>query len=287
MNQFPVSLIVAVYNRADALRLVFTAIAGQTVPPLQVLVADDGSSGAIAEEVLLAHEELGLNITHVRHDDRGWRKNRILNTAVRAADADYLVFIDGDCVPHRRFIEDHVSAASPGRVVCGRRVELSPAWTKRITQQRVLSGAYQRIGPAEIVDGLRGRAIRVEEGIRFSAPFLLRLAHGRRRGMLGSNFSLHKRDLEAINGFDEAYDGPGCGEDSDVEYRLGLAGVVPYLLRHKAIQYHLWHPRTKMSESSLRRFEAVKLRGQVFCDEGLRGPASAARPPRNMAGQST
>ncbi len=261
------SLIVAVYNRPDALRLVLAACALQTLKPSQIVIADDGSGPAIAETVRDARKQYMLTITHVRHDDAGWRKNRILNDAVRVSAHDYLVFIDGDCVPHRRFFEDHAAASAHRTVVCGRRVELSPSWTARITLDTIRSGAYQRIGPAALWEGVRGRALRLEDGLRL--PLLARLAHRGARGMLGSNFSLWKDDLESINGFDEEYAGPGCGEDSDVEYRLGLAGVAPRVVRHRAIQYHLWHPRGVMSEQSIARFARVRAEARAVCEHGL------------------
>ena len=88
-------------------------------------------------------------------------------------------------------------------------------------------------------------------------------------GMLGSNFSAAKKDLVAINGFDELYDGPGCGEDSDVQYRLSLIGVTGKSLRNLAIQYHIWHPLTNVSDACWDRFEMVKKTIEPRCRTGL------------------
>jgi hypothetical protein len=87
--------------------------------------------------------------------------------------------------------------------------------------------------------------------------------------MLGSNFSVTKSDLVAINGFDELYDGPGCGEDSDVQFRLSLAGVTGKSLRNLAVQYHVWHPRTRVSDACWDRFEMIKLTRNPRCLVGL------------------
>jgi hypothetical protein len=87
--------------------------------------------------------------------------------------------------------------------------------------------------------------------------------------MLGSNFSVARNDLAAINGFDELYDGPGCGEDSDVQFRLLLSGVSGKSLRNLAIQYHIWHPRTKVSDACWDRFEMIKLTREPRCLAGL------------------
>ena len=76
-------------------------------------------------------------------------------------------------------------------------------------------------------------------------------------------------DLLAINGFDELYDGPGCGEDSDIQYRMSLLGVSGKSLRNLAIQYHIWHPLTKASESSRLRFAEVQKTRDARCSLGI------------------
>ncbi|MBL0175964.1 MAG: glycosyltransferase [Ignavibacteria bacterium] len=278
----PLTLIIAVYNRPDALRFILAACARQTVGGFEVIVADDGSGPAVRAAVDEARASPRFTLTHVWQEDRGWRKNRILNEAVRRARSPYLVFIDGDCLPHRRFLADHYEGRQSATVLCGRRVETSPAWTSRLTLDMVRSGAYESLGIREVWEGLRGRALRLEDGIRLSRSEASAL-HGPSRGparapgILGSNFSVHTRDLLSINGFDETYDGPGSGEDSDVQFRLALQGVRSAALRHRAIQYHLWHPRTAASERSERRFEDVRARGRAWCEQGLL-PSAASAP---------
>jgi GT2 family glycosyltransferase len=88
--------------------------------------------------------------------------------------------------------------------------------------------------------------------------------------IVGCNFSLHKELLEKINGFDENYIGPGIGEDSDIEYRLRLAGAEFYSLRYLAILYHLYHRATKEEDKNYQYFEEVKKRKQYFCPNGIK-----------------
>jgi glycosyltransferase involved in cell wall biosynthesis len=264
-----ISLIISVYNRPDALALILLACEGQSFPDFEIIVADDGSGPGIAGVLEQADLKRFRAVRHVRHDDLGWRKNRILNSAVRMADSDYLVFIDGDCVPHHRFLEDHWKERAPRVLLCGRRVELSEDWTRAFTPELVRSGRYQRIGLKGWVDAARGRALRVEDGIRFPLRLIPRLLHMKDRGMLGSNFSLHRSDLWEVNGFDEEYEGPGCGEDSDLQYRLQLSGVNCRPLRHRAIQYHLWHPRTEPARSCIQRLREVRRRAEPRCRIGL------------------
>jgi glycosyltransferase involved in cell wall biosynthesis len=262
------TLSIAVYNKPENLRLVLLSCARQTMRKFEVVIADDGSGPAIARVVEEARVRHGLAIRHLWHEDRGWRKNVMLNNVIREAGTDYLVFIDGDCILHRRFLEDHLAEAEEERVLCGRRVEMGKRWAALLSEEFVRSGRYEHLGIAAIRDSMRGDAQRVEDGIRLGAGLARRLHSGPAR-ILGSNFSIHRRHLEAINGFDESYTGPGCGEDSDIEYRLGLIGVTPKGLRHRGIQYHIHHPLTTIAPLCRDRFDEVRERGVYWCENGL------------------
>src|SRR5690242_14771033 len=99
------TVVVAVYNAAHYLELVLCALRRQSMPDFEVVIADDGSGPPIAE--LLGTAAGGLLLRHCWQPDEGFRKNRMLNEAVARSATDYLLFIDGDCVPHRHFVRDH------------------------------------------------------------------------------------------------------------------------------------------------------------------------------------
>lgn len=270
MNDTPdLSLIISVYNRPEVVRLVLAALSRQSFRNFEVVIADDGSGPAIRDVVEEFGTMYGLTTVHIWQEDDGWRKNRILNAAVRASNTPYLVFIDGDCLPARDFLYDHWSEREERRVLLGRRVEMSERWSKSLTMEKVLSGKFEHIGVAELMDGLKGRALRLEDGIRIKSKFLRSLSPRKADKILGSNFSIHKKDLVAINGFDEVYEGPGHGEDSDIQYRLSLTGVTGKSIRNLAVEYHVYHPRTMPSEKSLRRFEEVIKSTDPVCKAGL------------------
>ncbi|HEX9006916.1 MAG TPA: glycosyltransferase [Bacteroidota bacterium] len=270
MNIEPgLSLIIAVYNKPEILRLVLAALARQSFTNFEAIIADDGSGPDVSDVIGEAQLRSSFPLVHLWHEDRGWRKNTMLNNAIRAARAEWLVFIDGDCLPSKDFLLDHWHEREEKKVLLGRRVETSERWSRALTLPKVRSGEFERYGLEEWLDGLHGRSLRVEDGIRMPSPLVRRLLLRKVRGMLGSNFSVAKKELVAINGFDELYDGPGCGEDSDVQYRLALNGVTGKSLRNLAVQYHVWHPRTAVSDASWDRFEAVKRTGTAFCAVGL------------------
>ena len=283
MNPAPhISLIIAVYNKPEVLRFVLAACARQSFPDFEILIADDGSDRSVRDVVDAARRSVSRPLTHLWHEDRGWRKNIILNRAVREARAGYLVFIDGDCIPARDFLRDHWNEREERRVLLGRRVETSERWSRALSDAAIAGGAFERFTWGTLLDSFAGRALRVEDGIRMPSRLLRRVLLRSVRGMLGSNFSVARSDLAAVNGFDELYDGPGCGEDSDLQFRLALAGVTGKSLRNLAIQYHVWHPRTAVSDACWDRFEMVRRLGEPRCAVGLERltlrDRAAARP---------
>ena len=264
------TLVIAVYNKPDELRLVLAGCARQSFTEFEVIVADDGSGPEVKAVVEDAQRSYSFPITHLWHEDRGWRKNTMFNNGIRAARGEQIVFIDGDCIPARDFMLDHWSEREPNKVLLGRRVETSERWSKALTLEKIQSGEFERYGWNEWSDGLTGKSLRVEDGIRMPSRHLRLLLLRNVHGMLGSNFSASKKDLEAVNGFDELYDGPGCGEDSDIQYRLSLIGVRGKSLRNLAIQFHIYHPPTKTSQASWERFQRVKMLRNPWCEVGLK-----------------
>lgn len=264
------SLIVSVYNKAERLRLVLAACERQSFDDFEVIVGDDGSGEEVADLIMSVQPSCRFPIVHLWHEDKGWRKNTMLNKAIRAARGSHLVFIDGDCLPSTHFLRDHWSSRRPGGVLLGRRAEMSRRWSDSMTVEKIRNGSYERLGWREFRESLRGEMSRFEEGIRIPSSFLRTILLRRARGMLGSNFSAGKEDLVAINGFDEVYTGPGCGEDTDIEYRLSLIGVTGISMRNLAIQFHLHHPRAGTSQASWDRFHTiVKHSREPRCASGL------------------
>ena len=58
---------------------------------------------------------------HIWQPDEGFRAAKIRNEGIRISKADYFIFLDGDCVPHPRFVEDHIQLSEENIWVQGRR----------------------------------------------------------------------------------------------------------------------------------------------------------------------
>lgn len=236
-----VSIIIAVYNKLRELKLVFAALQHQSFRDFEVLLADDGSGEAFVHGVNELVATSFFPVQHIWQEDNGFRKTIILNKAVVSAKSDYLIFIDGDCIPHPKFIEEHLKAAQKGVCLAGRRLNLSEKMSAELTENQVRNGFLEKNLWKIFIEVLQKKASMIEKGVYLpSSPFRnwLNRKDGR---ILGCNFSIHKSDLLAINGFDERYELPGHGEDSDIDFRLRLIGVVIRSFSYGAVQYHLYH----------------------------------------------
>ncbi|MEP7145657.1 MAG: galactosyltransferase-related protein, partial [bacterium] len=109
----------------------------------------------------------------------------------------------------------------------------------------------------------------LEEGFIIKNKALRKVLTNPDEHILGCNFSIEKVLLEKINGFDENYEGPGIGEDSDLEFRLRLTGAKFKSVRYLAVQYHLYHVETIEDPGNLEYFNKMKENREYFCKNGL------------------
>ncbi len=252
------SVIISFYNLRDYLDLVLASIERQTFDDFEVIIADDGSREEVVKDVNEKLKTVSFPTKYVWHEDKGFRKNKILNKAIALAESPYLIFIDGDCVLHRDFIREHYNHRAKQMCLTGRRVLLSEKFTELLSPDKVRNGYLEHHFWKLLFDSIVGQSTLVEKGWYFKNPLLRKLINSKSRGLLGCNFSLHKSDLLAINGFDERYELPYIGEDTDIGYRLQLNGVSLQSLNNIAIQYHLFHPKQPRSNKNYEIFNKVK-----------------------------
>ena len=240
-------MVITTYNRSDALLAVLDALTRQTDSSFDVVVADDGSTDAHQQAIHQASAAKALSATHVWHPDVGFTASRVRNRGVKAARGDYIIFLDGDCVPERDFIARHRLLAQRGCFVNGSRVLLSPSLT-----QQVVSGTLR-------VDG-RSKSYWLRERLRGNASklgHLLRLPDGSFRnrpdfywkGIRSANMAVWRKDFETIDGFDESYVGWGH-EDADFVLRLHNAGLVRKNGFCATEVFHLWHKEASRNKES-------------------------------------
>lgn len=253
-DRIDTSVIVSVYNDIRWLELILAGLGRQQADDFEVVVADDGSTEALAEAVERARQRYAFPIRHVWHADRGWRKNAILNRAAANARGEYLIFIDGDCVPHPRFIAEHRLLRAPGQIAAGRRAQLPPGVSEALTPEGIGRGMFHRFLFWRTLwnDLFFSPRCGAEYFVRITPKWLRRAMKERTHGVLGCNMGIYKADLLRVNGFDERFEMPYIGEDTDLEARLRRVGIRVRVYNHIATLYHKWH-RSQPRELTVNR----------------------------------
>lgn len=267
-----VSLIVTTYNRPDALRRVLEALFAQDDPCFEVVVADDGSREPTREMLRAAaraaHAPGLRRLVHAWHPDEGFRAAAARNMAVAASVGDYLLFLDGDCVPRPDFVARHRLLAEPGRMVTGSRVLLGRELTGR-----ALGGGEPLAGrPLAFWIGqrLRRQANKAVPLLRLGDSRLRRYRRVEWRRIKSCNLAVWRTDFDRVDGFDESFVGWGH-EDADLALRLARAGVGRKGGAFSTEVFHLWHPENArdLEADNRRRVEERVASGQVRATRGL------------------
>jgi glycosyltransferase involved in cell wall biosynthesis len=238
LNRPKLSLIIAVHNKPEFLEKVFTSLLNQTLQDFEIVIADDGSGPQIADLVSQWGGRFSYPIAHVWQEHKGFRKTVIANRSVVRSRSDYLCFIDGDCIMHHRFIEDHFKTRRVGTVLSGRRIMLDEEMTATSTPSDVQTRRIEKpsfwLGHVHLSN--------LKHGLRLPAVASIEDAWKKSRNycILGSNFSVHKGDFYRVNGYEEAIAGRGL-EDNNLSNRFKRAGIRIRTVARKAIQYHLFH----------------------------------------------
>jgi glycosyltransferase involved in cell wall biosynthesis len=240
-----ISVIVATYNREDALEAALRSFARQTENQFEVVVADDGSRPATAAVIAAWTSRLGVPLKHVWHEDRGFRLAEIRNRAIRACAGAYCIFLDGDCITQPDFVAVHRGLAEPGYFVTGNRVLMSRALSERILAAGFESDSW---GLRHLLaHWWRGDVNRIAPLVGLPLGLLRKLGGRRLQGARGCNMACFRADLERIDGFDAAFTGWGR-EDSDLFARLIRSGVRRKDGRFATGVLHLWHPDSERSQ---------------------------------------
>jgi glycosyltransferase involved in cell wall biosynthesis len=234
-----ITLIVTTYNRPDALELVIAGCLDQTDRNFEIVIADDGSGAPTRALIERLQRASPIPITHVWQPDEGFRAAASRNRALRRARGEYIVFLDGDCVPQRDFVARHRALSAPRTVVTGSRILLSPELTSEALARQL---PLQRQTLRFWLGKRATRQINKFMPLAMHLPDLplRRLKGFVWRGIKTCNLAAWLADLKAINGFDESFVGWGH-EDADLVARLHNLGVTRKNGFWSTEVLHLWH----------------------------------------------
>jgi glycosyltransferase involved in cell wall biosynthesis len=248
MQQAPrVSVVITTYNRPDALATVVEACFAQDDKNFEIIIADDGSTANTKECIDRLRARAPVPLKHVWQPDEGFRAAMARNRGTLAASGDYIVFLDGDCIPQRDFVARHRQLARRGHLVSGSRILLSPELTARILAEKIDLPAMG------LADKLR---YRFQGHLNKVLQLLVRWPDAGReskrfswRRIKSCNLGVWRSDLDMVNGFDESFLGWGH-EDSDLVVRLFNAGVMRKDGAFATEVFHLWHREAQRDQES-------------------------------------
>ncbi|MDB5753970.1 MAG: glycosyl transferase 2 family protein [Massilia sp.] len=233
-----ISLVITTYNRPDALEAVVEACFAQQDKQFEIIIADDGSAANTQDAVARLAARSPVPLRHVWQPDQGFRAAMARNLAIAASSGEYVVFLDGDCIPQPDFIARHRRLARRGFLVTGSRILLSAELTTRILAERIDLNTVGVLGKL---------AYRFQGDINKSLQCLVRwpdLGRERKRftwrRIKSCNLGVWRSDLDMVNGFDGSFVGWGY-EDADLVVRLFNAGVMRKDGAFATEVFHLWH----------------------------------------------
>lgn len=246
-NKCNITLLISTYNWVEALKRVIDGVLQQTVLPNEIVIADDGSRPDTKEYIDSVRKYLPMPIIHVWHEDDGFRRTVILNKAIAKASGEYIIEIDGDVIPERHFIQDHMEVMKHGYFVCGSRVMLERDGSVR---------------PSHYVNLLRIGWLRK----LFAAYHPKFSVHHVR----GCNFAFWKSDFIAVNGYNEDIVGWGH-EDRELVFRLLFKGIKEKRLKFGGVIRHIYHSAPSMLSKS-HNYELQCMTEEqrlTWCDNGV------------------
>ena len=255
-----ISVIVSTYNRPEALAKVLEGLYQQTRLPDEIIVADDGSSDRTRQCVEELKRNYSVPTKHVWQPDEGFRLAKIRNEAIRVCTGDYIVFLDGDCIPDLHFTSDHERLAGRGIFVQGKRILVDQVWSDRFSYQTISSQRFRFLFSRHL--GNRHHLIRWG----WFPPIINRRLSGTRF----CNVAIFRKDLYAVNGFNEAFEGWGR-EDSEMVVRLYKYGLRRKGHPFAAICFHLWHPENDRAHLAVndQLLAEAKAADTFVCSRGL------------------
>ncbi len=265
MTEIPkISIIVSTYNAEEWLEKVLWGFEQQIFKDFELVIADDGSSDATKELIEKMSHKVRYPIIHVWQEDDGFQKSRILNKAVTACSAEYIIMTDGDCIPREDFVQVHYINKEKGYFISGGYYMLPMNISKLITLEDIEKQRCFNI------HWLKDKGIpKTFKNNKLTAngfiSKILNWVTPTNASWNGHNSSGWKKDIENVNGFDERMQ--YGGQDRELGERLFNFGIKSKQLRYSAVCVHLDHKRGYKTPESIAK--NVGIRNQTKRDKSV------------------
>lgn len=270
---FSLEIIITTYNNPQALQSTLESIALQSYSGFSICIADDGSgepTKAVIESFKNKHSN--KKVRHFWQEDKGFRKNRLLNQVIATSDANYLLFIDGDCIACPDFVARHVQLAKNNQFVTGSVIRLTEANTSLVSSELIESGdlfLLQWLDEHGQIDRIGTKLKTNSLGTGIGG--LLEIISPVKKVWNGGNTSAWRQDIIDVNGFDESLN--YGAEDVELGQRLKNNGISGRHIRYTAPLLHMEHPRGYVDADQIKRNKAyvkeVKSKKLVWATDGI------------------
>ena len=224
------SVILSKFDQPRALSYALIGYQRQSTTDFEIVIADDGSDTETRAVVHEFEKHGTIRIKHVWQENKGYRRSKIANEAVKISSGSTIILSDGDCIPHQDFVRHHLSRGGPNTFCVGGYVRLNDEQTMALTPELVRNGAFEP--HATVKDFSRFR------WMHWKNMLYIAFRHPRKPKVYGCNISVHRDLYYAVNGYNENFDGFGK-EDSDLRNRLVAFGARPVSLWGRATVFHL------------------------------------------------
>ena len=230
-----IAVLVSSYQRPFHLERVLASLQCQrgVEGRFEIVVTDDGSEDETADVVEQFARRVSIPVRMTTHAHDGFQLARCRNEGVVASSADYLLFLDGDCLVPPDHLWQHFRRRRSDQVMAGYCCLLDRSTSEQLSVADVNAGRFVQAATPEEHKKLKrmDRKARWYEWLR----------HPTKPKLFGGNVGIWRTDYERINGYDENFIGWGC-EDDDLRLRLRAAGKRIRSILRWTCTYHLWHP---------------------------------------------
>ncbi len=254
------SLIITTYNWKEALELSILSALNQSETPDEIIIADDGSREDTRELVQKYIESSSIPIIHSWQEDDGFRLSRSRNVAISKSKSEYIIVVDGDMILDKNFVKDHKACAKKGIYLQGSRVLMSEEISAPIIKSRKFKE------PSIFSDKVKNK-----HNMIYAPAFtklLCKKTTQKLKSVRGCNFSLFKRDIVKVNGFNEDFTTWGK-EDSEFVARLYNVGMRRKNLKFAGIQYHIYHKEGSADDANIQLLNNTINKNLKWCDNGI------------------
>lgn len=254
-NEPQISVILSTYNAVEWLKKTLEGYRVQSFSDFEIIIADDGSGEETKGTIESYQEDFPVPVIHVWHEDNGFQKSAILNKAILACNSDYILMSDGDCIPRKDFLQVHKDMCREGYFLSGGYFKLPMDISKAISFEDIHTNRcfdLEWLKDKGLESSFKNKKL-TAKGMEAA---LLNSVTPTNASWNGHNSSGWKKDILAVNGFDERMQ--YGGQDRELGERLFNHGIKSRQVRYSAVCLHLDHSRGYKTPESIAKNKAIR-----------------------------